>query len=618
VQLDRRQDAGGDVPHSTTSLMRTSTWLMLALGAVYAVSLVPGIRPAPGYHAAIDGWLNMTVDGLVILVLALRVLVDRSDRMAWLFMTVGLVAAFAGSTTYFAYYQYLDPIPSPSWADAGWLLFYILLAIGLVLRLRTRARSMPFSLSLDGLIAGLTAAALAETYVEGAAVPLGDDSVAPLTTAYPITDLLLLALAVAALAMLGVSAGWSWWLLCASFVTFFATDAIYAGLVGRGAYVGGEPIDLGWLVARLLLAGAALASLRRTESRPVDLEGVSVLALPGVCGLAVLGLLFHGSHAEISSFASIMALTAGVLMVGRTALTFQELRVLTEARQRALSERLVEVQDDERARIAGDVHDDSIQALAAVDLRLGALRNRLRERAPAEAAGVQTVMDAVHGASVRLRHLLFELETPVLDASLTDGLRDAAAQVFEDGDVAWSVEDRGQAPLPQQVRVSAYRIAREAMVNARKHAQARLVTVTVDATGRGVEVQVVDDGRGVSQAASARSGRRHSGVVAMRDRALASGGWWRSEPGPSGAGTAVSFFLPVPGGGVPGDSTTGGALPGEQAADDVGRAGHSHDEVAQHAPAEQRGEVAGDGALEQVGRPAGGQHARPRGRVRLR
>jgi signal transduction histidine kinase len=388
--------------------------------------------------------------------------------------------------------------------------------------------------------------------------------------------------------------------------------------VARDVYVGGEPVDLGWLLARLLLVGAALASLRSTESRTVDLEGVTVLVLPGVCGLAVLGLLFHGSLSGISPLAAVTALAAGVLMVGRTALTFRELRVLTEARQRALSERLVEAQDDERARIAADVHDDSIQALAAVDLRLGALRNRLRERAPEEAAGVETVMDAVHGASVRLRHLLFELETPVLDASVTDGLRDAAAQVFEDSDVAWSVEERGQAPLPQQARVSAYRIAREAMVNARKHAQAGHVAVTVDATGRGVEVHVVDDGGGVDHAASARSGRRHSGVVAMRDRALASGGWWRSAPGPGGAGTAVSFFLPVPGAGVAGAPPTGLRLGVEQSADEVGRAGHAHDEMALHAPAQQHGEVAGEGALEQVGRPAGGQDARPRRRVRLR
>ncbi len=104
---------------STTPLLRLTTGGTLALAAVYAVTLVPGVRAAPGYREGVDWWLNMTVDGLVILVLALRVLVDRRDRAAWLCMTAGLVAAFAGSTTYYAYYQHLDPVPSPSWADAG-------------------------------------------------------------------------------------------------------------------------------------------------------------------------------------------------------------------------------------------------------------------------------------------------------------------------------------------------------------------------------------------------------------------------------------------------------------------------------------------------------------------
>jgi signal transduction histidine kinase len=155
--------------------------------------------------------------------------------------------------------------------------------------------------------------------------------------------------------------------------------------------------------------------------------------------------------------------------------------------------------------------------------------------------------------------LLFELETPVLDAPLSDGLREAAGRVFEDSGVAWSVTERGQAPLPQQVRVSAYRIAREAMVNARKHAQSTSVTVTIDATGGGVEVHVVDDGRGTSRTASARSTRRHSGVVAMRDRALASGGWWRSETGRDGIGTDVSFFLPLADAATTDDAASGGA-----------------------------------------------------------
>jgi signal transduction histidine kinase len=596
------------VRDGTTALLRTTTWLMLVLGAVYVITLVPGVGPA-GWSPAIDGWLNMTVSGLVILVLVLRSLLDRRDRAAWLVMTAGLVAAFIASTVYLSYYQYLDPIPDPSWSDAGFLFFYVLLAIGLFLRLRTRARRLPFSLSLDGLIAGLTAVAVAETYVPGAEIPVGVDHFASPKAAYPVADLLLLALTVATLAILGVGAGWSWWLLCASFVVFFVTDAVYAELVARDAWVGGGPVDGGWLLARLLLVAAALVSLRSAESRTVNLEGASVLVLPGVCGLAVLGLLYDGIYPEISRFASVVALCAGVLMVGRTALTFRELRVLTQTRERALSERLVEAQDDERARIAADVHDDSVQALAAVDLRLGALRNRLRARAPDEVPAVETVLDAVHGASVRLRHLLFELETPVLDATLADGLREAAAHIFDDSDVAWTVEERGRAELPEQVRVSAYRIAREAMVNARKHAEAHHVTVTIDATGGGVEVHVVDDGRGTARPPSERSTRRHSGVVAMRDRALASRGWWRSEPGPGDVGTAVAFFLPV--------AVTQTLLRREQPADDVGRTGDTHDEVSLHAPAQQAGEVAGGAPLEEVGRAAGGQHPRPRGGVRL-
>ncbi len=598
----------------TPALLRATAWLTAVLGAVYAITLVPGVRPVPGYRADVDWWLNMTVDALVILVLALRVVASRRERAAWAVMTAGLVAAFAGSTAWFAHYQHLDPIPSPSWADAGWLLFYALLAVGLGLRLRDRARGMPLSLWLDGLIAGLTAAALAENHLD--VVEADGGTAVALTAAYPFADLLLLALAVAALGMLRSGAGWSWWLLSASFVTFFVTDAVYADLVDGGAYVGGEPVDSGWLLARLLLAAAAVASLRRTESRQVDLEGAGLLALPGVCGLAVLAMLAFGSLRGFDRVAVVLAVSAGVLMVGRTALTFRELRTFTEARLRGLSERLVEAQDDERARIAADVHDDSVQALAAVDLRLAALRNRLRDRAPEEAEAMGTAMEAVHGASLRLRSLLFELETPVLDAGLADGLRESAAQIFDDSGIAWSVEERGRVPLPRQVRVSAYRIAREALVNARKHARAGHVAVTIEATDRGVEVHVVDDGTGVTGPAPSRAGRRHSGVVAMRDRAAASGGWWRSVPGPDGEGTDVAFFLPLPPAAA--GPAPGAPLSGQQAADDLGRPGHAHDEVAPHAPAEHVGQVADDGALEQVGRAAGGQHGRPRAGVRLR
>ena len=62
------------MPHSTTALLRVTTWLVPALGAVHGVTLVPGVRPAPGYQAALDCWLDTTVDALVICVLVRQIL----------------------------------------------------------------------------------------------------------------------------------------------------------------------------------------------------------------------------------------------------------------------------------------------------------------------------------------------------------------------------------------------------------------------------------------------------------------------------------------------------------------------------------------------------------------
>ena len=584
----------------------------LGLGLLYAVLLVPAVRPVEGGWPLVDVWLNMLVDAGVITVVALRGTLERRDRPGWLLLAAGLATAFAASTAYFAWLADLDPIPSPSVADAGWLCFYLLLGAGLLQLLRARVRHLLRSAWLDGAIAGLTAAALADAFLEGAALPVGDRDVTGVAALYPLADLLLLAIGVAALAALGRTVVPSWWLLCSSFVVFAVTDAVYAAQVADGTYSIGDPVDVGWLLARLLLAAAAVASLRDPDEQR-DREGAAVLALPGVCAVAVLGLLAAGTQTALSPASTALALAAGLVMVVRTAFTFRELRTLTQGKQQALMGRLVQAQDDERARIAADVHDDSLQALAAVDLRLGSLRRRLRTEAPAEASAVQAVIDTVHGAAVRLRHLLFELETPALESELPDALREAAAHVFDDTDVDWAVVERDAGALPRTVRVSAYRIAREALVNARKHSGARTVRVTVESAPGGVEVRVVDDGTGVRGAGGGEDARRRSGVVGMRDRAAASGGWWRSDPGPDGVGTVVSFWLPVRA-----DDRRQDGSADQQPPHDVGRAGDGDDELARQAAAQQRREVVGEQSLEQVAGGAGVEQAHPGRGVGLR
>jgi PAS domain S-box-containing protein len=227
-----------------------------------------------------------------------------------------------------------------------------------------------------------------------------------------------------------------------------------------------------------------------------------------------------------------------------------QLQRLADERQ-VLLQHLVEAQEAERARIAGDVHDDPVQAMAAVDLRLGLVERRLElgQDVPTTLEQLRELRSSVGEANDRLRYLLFDLDSPAQREDLPTALREAAAFVLGET-LRWDVraadedrEDREDTELPVTSRVLAYRIAKEAMVNVRKHARAHSVVITVADEDGGVCVQVEDDGQGLPpEGIVARPG--HRGVADMHDRAAIAGGWVRIEPGPE-RGTVVRVWLPA-------------------------------------------------------------------------
>jgi signal transduction histidine kinase len=237
-----------------------------------------------------------------------------------------------------------------------------------------------------------------------------------------------------------------------------------------------------------------------------------------------------------------------------------EERLARVAEQRSeLLERLVAAQEQERARIAADVHDDSVQALAAVDLRLGLLHRRVREGAPDLEAPVAQLQETVSAVIAGLRQLLFELEPAAEGTTLIEELREAAEHILEGSGVRCRVElAPGTSPalpaydatgdpagdparLPDVVRAQALRIAKEAFVNVRKHARATSAWVTVRPDPDGVEITVTDDGVGVDPT-NLRSAPGHRGLTTMRDRAAVAGGWCRIVGGPQG--TTLTFWMP--------------------------------------------------------------------------
>lgn len=326
--------------HDLKRVVRGSSWVVLVLAAVYAALLVPPIRSGRGFQPLVDGWLNGIVRFGIIVVLFVRSQVDRRERAAWLFLCAGQSVSLAASVTYFAHYRHLDHGRTVTVADVGWLAFYPLLYIGLVLLLRSRVPRMIPSLWLDGLVAGLTAATVAAVLFGGGAGPFAGAGAIGLISFYPIADLVLVGLSVAAIAILGNTTDRVWWLLCGSFVLFAVADALYAAAVLDTGYVAG-PLDLGWLMARLGLLAAAWVSVRPyARGRTPEFAGLRVLVVPIASLLVILGLLFYGTTTELPLPAALLALIAGVAIVVRTVLTFREVGDLSEARRQARTDDL--------------------------------------------------------------------------------------------------------------------------------------------------------------------------------------------------------------------------------------------------------------------------------------
>ena len=216
----------------------------------------------------------------------------------------------------------------------------------------------------------------------------------------------------------------------------------------------------------------------------------------------------------------------------------------TVQQRRELSQRLEGAQEEERRRIASDIHDDSIQVMSAVDMRLQILAHLGQEGSTIDE--VRDIQATVQQAIERLRHLLFELRPMALDR---DGLVAALEQYIEhtgrQAGWTWEVTDElGSEPSPD-LRAIVYRIAQEAIGNAGKHAEAARVEVVVAGDRRSVSVTVRDDGRGfdaVEVAAEPEPG--HLGLATMVERAEVTGGHCRVTSAP-GAGTTVEIWLPL-------------------------------------------------------------------------
>jgi signal transduction histidine kinase len=201
----------------------------------------------------------------------------------------------------------------------------------------------------------------------------------------------------------------------------------------------------------------------------------------------------------------------------------------------------------ERTRVAEAIHDDSIQVIAAMGMRLQMLR-----RAIADTAQLSILDEAERTVQLsieRLRYLVFELQPPGLDGEgVSVALAIALEAAAREGTVGYRLDDEMSEPPAPEEGAILFRIAQEALANVREHAQASTAIVTLLQRDGGHAVRIADDGRGCSPELI-ESGPAGYGFASMRARIGLAGGALSIVSVP-GEGTIVEAWLPdlAPGG----------------------------------------------------------------------
>lgn len=211
----------------------------------------------------------------------------------------------------------------------------------------------------------------------------------------------------------------------------------------------------------------------------------------------------------------------------------------TDQERRKLLHNLVKAQEDERKRIAGEIHDDSIQVMAAVGMRIASIRKKVSDK---DALSLLDRLEETIEESIRrLRSLLFVLRPISLEREgLAAALREYIAMNRQEEGPSYELMDNLDTQPTGEVPIVLFRIAQEALTNIRKHARAQNVQLELSPRDHGILMTVRDDGKGFVPAEGLPG---HLGIIGSRERAEQTGGWFRIESAP-GEGTTIKCWIP--------------------------------------------------------------------------
>jgi two-component system cell cycle response regulator len=288
-------------------------------------------------------WMGLVVEVGAAIACLSRAVVMRHERERWIWALVGLsVSVWTLGDLYWRIALWnLDMAPIPSFADLGWLAFYPPAYVAVVLLVRSRVERAKPTLWVDGVIGGLAVASVAAAVVFDAVLGSagGKPTVVAVGLAYPIGDMVLMALVIGGLNMSGRRLDRTWLWLGAGLGVFALSDSIYLYQTAAETYTPGGVLDAGWSVGLVMMGYAAWRPGARTvgESR----EGWSTIVVPIGFGIVALAVEVYDHFHPVNILALLLATGCLLAVLARLVLTFaQNLRMLATSREEATTDAL--------------------------------------------------------------------------------------------------------------------------------------------------------------------------------------------------------------------------------------------------------------------------------------
>jgi diguanylate cyclase (GGDEF)-like protein len=306
---------------------------ILLLGGTLLVALHYWLGIGDSLHFAIG---SIVYDAVVLgagVACLVRASAFGPERRAWILLGLAILVWGLAEVYWAAFIEGNPDAPYPSPADIGYLAFYPLAYAGLALLVRARAHEINWRLWMDGVIAALGTAALGAAFVFDFVAEKAEGTPLQIATtlAYPLGDIMMVAMVVGVVALTGWRPGRTWSLLLAGLAALVIADIAYTLQSTEEALPGGNWIDPIYLIAAVCLGAAVWQPAAAAEiTSPGEGDERREIVVPAVFASVMIGLFAMQYYSATSGLSTVLWGATMTAVILRLAMSDRENKALLE------------------------------------------------------------------------------------------------------------------------------------------------------------------------------------------------------------------------------------------------------------------------------------------------